>query len=528
METNFKNNGTSGASTNVMGSGIRSVISPGGKSYYVLEHRATSRFHQAGEQQKIIVDNVVIGRDSSCQVRFDDDFNTVSRKHASIVRDGDRWKLIQLSTTNSTFVNGVKVVSEQYLSSGDEIQVSANGPKLVFIIPGNASQPGGNMGNLGLTARLQLYSQQALKPYRRALIAGGIALLLAIGGLVWILIRNNIQEQQIADLTDRTEQMFQDHKARMDSLAANLAGINDSLAKIVTTIGEVGRTASSAMSIATAARQASGPAPGEYAALSKHVYFIQVVMEVDGQQVIAASGTGFMLKGGKFVTARHCVDFGYNMLEQLQGNSAQIIANTLTYYYPNNTKVHLYAVSGAGKQLHYEVKLNGGSWRVGNTKKAETVLEVTDESGETIQYPVRYNVDLPGDDDWAYIQTDEYDGLDYDASLSRSLQVGTPVSILGFPRCMGVERLQDTGKVYPQLDKTEVCYAGLYYNGTILLGSEHIEHGNSGGPAFSLNSAGKPVVIGIVSGLDAQGLHLGTADQFTNMVGRLVPICALK
>ena len=66
MDTELRN---SGASTNVMGSGIRNVFSPTGKSYYVLEHRASSRFHQAGEQQKIIVDNVVIGRDSSCQVR---------------------------------------------------------------------------------------------------------------------------------------------------------------------------------------------------------------------------------------------------------------------------------------------------------------------------------------------------------------------------------------------------------------------------------------------------------------------------
>lgn len=525
MDTNLKN---SGASTNVMGSGIRSVISPGGKSYYVLEHRVTSRFHQAGEQQKIIVDNVVIGRDSSCQVRFDDDFNTVSRKHASIVRDGDRWKLVPMSATNSTFVNGVKVVSEQYLSSGDEIQISANGPKLVFTIPGNASQPGGNMSDLGLTARLQLYSQQALKPYRRALIAGGVALLLAIGGLVWMMLKVDDIDDRIDGIVQLTEKQLRAHQQRMDSISNSLAGVNDSLSHLVTTINETRQVANNAVSLATAARQASGPAPGEYAALSKYVYFIQIVLEVNGQQVGAFSGTGFMLKGGKFVTARHCVDLGYQMLEQLQSSPYEVFYNTAVNFYPNESKVHVYGVSGNGKTLHYTVSLTDGQWKMGNTEKAVTQLAMVDENNETAYYQVRYNVNMPGDDDWAYIQTNERDGLDYDPALSRSMSVGTSVSILGFPRCMGVERLEKTGKVYPQLDKTTVCYEGLYTNGTILLGSQHIEHGNSGGPAFALNSAGKPVVVGIVSGLDAQGLHLGTADRFTNLVGRLVPISALK
>ena len=525
METEIRN---SGASTNVMGSGIRNVINPAGKSYYILEHRATSRFHQAGEQQKIIVDNVVIGRDSSCQVRYDDDFKTVSRKHASIVREGDRWKLIPLSATNSTFVNGVKVISEQYLNTGDEIQVSANGPKLVFTIPGNASQPGGNMGDLGLTARLQLYSQQALKPYRRALIAGGIALLLAIGGLVWVIFGINRLDDNINAITAQMMDKFDHQSEQMDSLAQELAKTNQDVVDAMTTIGEVSKVANSAMSIATAAHQAAGPAPGVYAGLSKHVYFIQVVLEFNGQQAAVASGTGFMLKGGKFVTARHCVDLGYQRKDELN-DAYNITLNTLVNFYPDNVKVHLYAVSGAGKTLDYEVNLNGGPWVMGNTEKATTHMTLQDENGESQEYPVKYNVNLPGDDDWAYIQTNETDGLDYDPALSSSLKVGTPVAILGFPRGMGVERLEDTGKVYPQLDKTQVCWEGLYpANGSILLGSDHIEHGNAGGPAFALNSAGKTVVIGIVSGLDAQGLYLNTADRFTNLVGRLVPISALK
>lgn len=51
-----------------VGAGIGSLI--GGRQYFILEHRISSRYHRAGETQEIIVDQIEIGRDTSCQVRF--------------------------------------------------------------------------------------------------------------------------------------------------------------------------------------------------------------------------------------------------------------------------------------------------------------------------------------------------------------------------------------------------------------------------------------------------------------------------
>lgn len=119
-----KNNATtplSGQFSKTVGAGVSSLMNPGAKSYYILEHCVTSKFHQMGEAQKIIVDNIEIGRDPRCQVRFDENFKTVSRRHAAIVRDGDNWKLVQISKTNSTLLNGRRVTTEWYLQSGDEI-----------------------------------------------------------------------------------------------------------------------------------------------------------------------------------------------------------------------------------------------------------------------------------------------------------------------------------------------------------------------------------------------------------------------
>lgn len=160
-----------------LGAGMSSLFG-GVSNYYVLEHKVSSKYHKQGEAQEIIVDYAEIGRDKDCAVRFDESFNTVSHKHAAIVKKEDNWKLIQLSQTNSTLLNGHKIADEWYLQNGDEIQLSVNGPKLGFIIPPAT----GKKTTMNLTHRLSLFRQQALRPYRTAVIILGVILLLVIGG----------------------------------------------------------------------------------------------------------------------------------------------------------------------------------------------------------------------------------------------------------------------------------------------------------------------------------------------------------
>jgi len=74
---------------------------------------------------------VLIGRHSTCQVRFEKDLTTISRKHARIERQGNRFRIIDAST-NGTYVNG-KRVADVYLRDGDVITFSENGPKASFL-----------------------------------------------------------------------------------------------------------------------------------------------------------------------------------------------------------------------------------------------------------------------------------------------------------------------------------------------------------------------------------------------------------
>ncbi len=202
---------------------MAAVFNGSGRQYYILEHKTESVYHHAGESQKIIVDQIELGRDSACQVRFDESFETVSRRHAAIVKDGDGWKLITLSQTNPTFVNGQPIQGEWKLNSGDEIRLSSKGPLMGFIVPQGKQSL---VSSIGMTERLNLFRQQALRPYKRALWIMFAVLVLAIAGLVtW----NVLQGKKFnAEIQDKQEQIREVQEALIES-DAQIDELNDAL-----------------------------------------------------------------------------------------------------------------------------------------------------------------------------------------------------------------------------------------------------------------------------------------------------------
>jgi pSer/pThr/pTyr-binding forkhead associated (FHA) protein len=84
-----------------------------------------------GEIRDYSTTPILIGRHPDCQVQFPKDAVTLSRKHAQIVRQGNRFKVIDKST-NGTFVNGQRV-AEAYLKDGDVITFADGGPKVSFL-----------------------------------------------------------------------------------------------------------------------------------------------------------------------------------------------------------------------------------------------------------------------------------------------------------------------------------------------------------------------------------------------------------
>jgi hypothetical protein len=74
----------------------------------------------AGETFTLEATPTTIGRSPECAIFLDD--VTVSRKHAVVTKDGDRWQLEDQGSLNGTFVNRERVEAAE-LSDGDELQI---------------------------------------------------------------------------------------------------------------------------------------------------------------------------------------------------------------------------------------------------------------------------------------------------------------------------------------------------------------------------------------------------------------------
>jgi len=77
---------------------------------------------------------IIIGRGDDCDVVVND--RQASRQHAKIIREGERYKLLDLNSKNGTFLNGTPLgAKSQYLSDGNQIGI-ALGSRLVFVDAG--------------------------------------------------------------------------------------------------------------------------------------------------------------------------------------------------------------------------------------------------------------------------------------------------------------------------------------------------------------------------------------------------------
>jgi hypothetical protein len=85
---------------------------------------------RAGETFETSGLRTLIGRSPECHVFLDD--VTVSRRHAEIVREDDRYVIRDLGSLNGTFVNRRRIESAE-LSADDEVQIGKY--RLTFLVP---------------------------------------------------------------------------------------------------------------------------------------------------------------------------------------------------------------------------------------------------------------------------------------------------------------------------------------------------------------------------------------------------------
>jgi pSer/pThr/pTyr-binding forkhead associated (FHA) protein len=75
---------------------------------------------RAGESFRAIGERTLIGRSPECDIFLDD--VTVSRRHAELIAEGERFVIRDLGSLNGTFVNRQRIESTE-LADDDEVQI---------------------------------------------------------------------------------------------------------------------------------------------------------------------------------------------------------------------------------------------------------------------------------------------------------------------------------------------------------------------------------------------------------------------
>ena len=423
-----------------VGAGMKSVFGGGGKTYYVIEHKTPSEQYKAGQSQEIIVDYIELGRDSKCQVRFGESSNTVSRRHAAITKEGTNWVLKHLGS-NPTLINGKAVAKQWFLQNGDEIQLSYEGPKMGFLVPTNNV-----VSSIGFSRRLSLFGQQALRPYKQAVLAISIIFLIALGALSYFIIlqkqemdaanKRMVEAQELIEEINSNSQEFQ---GDIDSLHSVIAGDERRRRDLINQVNALQEMVENVPQPVEGVQDAT-PVPSTLRLdnLFPSVYFITVEKirasyEGTTEEITDYrwTGTGFLLDDGKFITARHVTE-GWFFLQQddtygvalnkIASNGGEIIAY-FTAYSPDGTRL----------------EFNSSQFTVNRSN--DRLIEGTDPSnGRAILITDAMS---DGGNDWAYYDAGRSGAIEPDVQLSSRLEQQHQLHILGYPPGTRCQRRRD-------------------------------------------------------------------------------------
>lgn len=491
--TEFRNAGSR------FGSTIRQsldMITGRNVSNYTLLFLDPTKQHKKGESKNIVVPYIVLGRNSSCHVQYGDDFPTVSRQHASIQSDDKGCTLIHNpQATNPTYVDGKQIAEYYNLETGDEIQLSQDGPRIRFLMDKNMKT-----STIGFTRRMSMAIGQSLRPYKQALMVAGLLLLGVIGYSVWSTIKVSDMEAEQGKLTSDIEDTKATISSQFDSIQSLKQQTQKHEVEIKQTQSQIQSSLNARRNLSTMLINSESSGEKSSVAVSKilhgleeNIYYIHVlnfelgnklnVIDEENPIVRRWSGTGFLSTDGRFYTARHVVEPWYYP-DSSCGDLARI--NDLI---SGGTSVFVkyLAVSSSGDSFEFTNK------DIIDDSSRDIVVEYECEGDE-----IRANVPSAGDwqTDYAYINIgNRSSNISYDRSLSRNLERGETLYILGYP--LGLH-LQDDYTLSPVYSEAKVAQNGLK-NGLLHVTSESFAGGNSGGPVFAIRH-NKLVVVGIVSG----------------------------
>lgn len=117
---------------------------------------------------------VTFGRNDNNDVIIQDSY--VGRNHCQVVENEGEYSVIDLNSTNGTFVNGTRITGQYRLSPSDEIRIGRTILNWKAYFPEESSDP--------IPSEISGTTIHSTSKTRQLIIVAGIVLLLVIGGLV--------------------------------------------------------------------------------------------------------------------------------------------------------------------------------------------------------------------------------------------------------------------------------------------------------------------------------------------------------
>lgn len=432
-----------------------------------VELRIT-RGARAGARERFEKSIIAIGRHPINDLRFDVERDLdVSSRHAELRLIGERYVLVDLGSTNGTFVNGQHLDAERPLSDGDVITFGNDGPQLEFRVVGEVSAPSPGRAPTAAKAASPAAAPAASKPNTEVRIAMavekqtgalkrlvlGLAAVVIVGALVavWVTRKSAAETRaQLASLIAANDSLSRALEARLSGTGIAEASLNAARAENQRLARELrsqqergGDVSAAAARVRDAQVRTTALAGMDYAAIAAANQAAIVFLVVEFPDSSRSTGTGFnVLPSGLIVTNRHVV-------QQPNGTRAQRIAVAF-----DNTS---------------------GQWKRGT-------IELVSETDELAfvrlttpgNYPVVRGVDRTG----------------------ASATVGAPVAILGYPLGTGTAGM-NTGSINTLKPSATLSVGTVSkrVDETLQLDA-FAAQGSSGSPVFDARG----IVVGVIYG----------------------------
>ncbi len=429
-----------------------------------VEFRIT-RGARAGARERFDKTIVAIGRHPINDLRFDAERDLdVSSRHAELRAVEDRYVLVDLGSTNGTFVNGERVTGERELHDGDVLTFGKDGPQAEFkpVVDVNApatrlatpaapiAESPRKQARPATDIRIAMAVEKQTGSLKRMVTVLAAVVIVGAIAAVWVTRKNSAEtRQQLASLLAANDSLSRSLQTKLE-----LTGIADaSLA--------AARTETERIANELRAQQQRGGDVSAYAARMRESQTRTAsIAGMDYASIAAANQAAVVFLVVEFPDSSRESGTGFNILE-----SGLIVTNRHVIQKPDGVRAQRIAVAFDG---------TSGEWK---RASIEVVSETDELAFLRITTPGTYPVVA---------------GVARDAGAVR---VGSPVAILGYPLGTGTAGMQGSINTLRPSASLSVGTVSKLVPGTMQLDA-FAAQGSSGSPVFD----GRGNVVGVIYG----------------------------